>query len=136
MYHYIVQILTCYCYNYFILSPSKTFLWLPSPSPSFAILTFAFSNEQRLLKDSYKIIHCIDRVERKPLFSMSTEQNGKTSRLSADTSKLILALSNTDIRWCFFSNWVLNKWNSLPANIKQAKNTMQFKQLYDIGLNQ
>jgi len=36
-----------------------------------------------------------------------------------------------EIRKNFFSHRVIDLWNALPYDVKHAKNTVQFKQLYD-----
>ena len=40
-------------------------------------------------------------------------------------------VARLEIRKNFFSHRVIDLWNSLPRDVKNAKNTIQFKQLYD-----
>ena len=80
---------------------------------------------------TYKIINGIDRVDKATWFTTAAEINRRATRLTADPLNIVAKPANTDIRKHFFSNRVVNTWNKLPANIKQARNVVQFKKLYD-----
>ena len=39
---------------------------------------------------------------------------------------------NNELRRIFFSVWVVEKWNSLPDRVREAKTLKSFKNLYDL----
>ena len=55
----------------------------------------------------------------------------RTKRLSADPNNLKVKACITEIYRNFFSYRVINKWNSLPSDIKNSTNIKQFKRQYD-----
>ena len=62
------------------------------------------------------------------------ELYGNTERRVARTSEQslckITSRPNLDIRKHFFFKRIIQQWNALPENIKNARNVEQFKQMY------
>ena len=56
----------------------------------------------------------------------------QVTRLNQDSLNLAKPVARLKIRKNFFSRRVNNLWNTLPYDVKHAKNTIQFKQLYQI----
>ena len=55
----------------------------------------------------------------------------QVTRLNQDSLNLAKPVARLEIRKNFFSHIVIDLWNTLPHDVKYAKNTIQFKQLYD-----
>jgi hypothetical protein len=86
--------------------------------------------DRRVLQDMaqvYKLVHKVDKVDRLQLFNYVPE--GITS-LAADPLNMRQEPVRTDIRKHFFTQRVINHWNTIPAEVKNVKNVHQFKKSY------
>ncbi len=54
-------------------------------------------------------------------------QTGARTRMAADPDNLRKTFARTDSRKYFFSVRAVDKWNSLPRDVKQAPNQKAFK---------
>ena len=79
------------------------------------------------LVQTFKIIKGFNRVNRDIWFEFVGPDNPRPTRLTSHQSNIIPKRSRTDPRLNFFSNRVVNSWNTLPAEIKDAKSLNMFK---------
>jgi len=77
---------------------------------------------------TYKILRGFDNVDHKTWFS---KVNNNNTRLSSFHLNLQPSRSNHEIRRNFFSQRVVNTWNSLPNYVKDSTNPSTFKSNYD-----
>jgi hypothetical protein len=75
----------------------------------------------------YKLVHKVDKVDRLQLFNHVPEG---ITRLAADPLNMRQEPVRTDIRKNFFTQRVINHWNTIPAEVKNVKNVHQFKKSY------
>ena len=80
---------------------------------------------------TYKIINRVKNVESSTWFQLVYPTRTTTTRQSAYHLNIQPKRSNLEIRSQFFSNRVVEGWNKLPNNIKDAPNLKKFKILYD-----
>ena len=78
------------------------------------------------LVQTYKILNGIDRVS-PDIWFKTVEQNNRLTRITSYSKNLVAVRSRTDIRKNFFSNRVVNLWNSLPTDIKDSRTVKIFK---------
>ena len=78
----------------------------------------------------YKILSGQDKVDRHKLFNCYGAQS-RVTRLSQYPDNIQPTHSNTDIRRNFFTQRIINDWNSLPQDIKESTTTNNFKKKYD-----
>ena len=91
------------------------------------------------LIQTYKIIHKIDDVDPKTWFTFCSDDNTRTRnnvQIHDDgtvnkTLNLKLNKARLDLRKNYFSNRVINSWNSLPEAIKASPSVNAFKSGYD-----
>ena len=79
---------------------------------------------------TFKIIEGFDNVNRDIWFDLVEPDNPRPTRLTRLTYNqynIIPKCSRTDPRLHFFSNRVVNSWNALPTEIKDAKSLKMFK---------
>jgi len=75
----------------------------------------------------YKILNRNKHIDSGQFFQVADEHyslRGHRMKLSKKRSRL-------DIRKHFFSQKIINQWNSLPANVVNAKAVNSFKNAYD-----
>ena len=77
---------------------------------------------------TFKIVHEIDRVDRRVWFEFA--EDGRVTRLSVDPLNIKSKLSNTELRRRFYSNRVVRQWNDLPKEITNVKSVGSFKSQY------
>ena len=82
------------------------------------------------LVQTYKIIHGIDDVDRKIWFELYGDTERRVTRTSEQSLCIEASRPNLDIRNHFFSNRIVQQWNALPNNIKNARNVKHFKNMY------
>ena len=82
------------------------------------------------LVQTYKIINGIDDVDRKIWFELYGDTERRVTRTSEQSLCIVASRPNLDIRKHFFSNRIVEQWNALPENIKNARNVKQFKKMY------
>lgn len=79
------------------------------------------------LLQTYKILNGFDRVSTDIWFKTVGENNNRLTRITSYSKNLVAVRSRTDIRKNFFSNRVVNLWNSLPIDIKDSRTIKIFK---------
>ena len=80
----------------------------------------------------YRIMTGKDDVHYSTWFQlMSDREAGATTRAASGYLNVLPADSNNDIRRNFFSQRVVDSWNSLPDRVKQAATVNQFKNSLD-----
>ena len=81
---------------------------------------------------TYKIIHKVDHVDRETFFKLVDTSRPINTRLNSFHLNIQpVQVTRTDIRRNFFTNRVINTWNSLPNDVKDAANVFKFKSAYD-----
>ena len=78
----------------------------------------------------FKIVHGFDKVDSNIWFQF-VDQRERNTRSSTDSLNLIQPVARTETRKQFFSHRVVNHWNSIPFDLKRARNPKHFKELYD-----
>ena len=79
------------------------------------------------LLQTYKILNGFDRVSTDIWFKTVGENNNRLTRITSYSKNLVAVRSRTDISKNFFSNRVVNLWNSLPIDIKDSRTIKIFK---------
>ena len=87
------------------------------------------------LLQTFKIIKGFERVNRDIWIELVGPDNPRSTRLTSHQFNIIPKPSRTDPRLNFFSNRVENSWNTLPAEIKDAKSINMFKNKLNTNLN-
>ena len=81
---------------------------------------------------TYKIIHRVDQVNRDTFFKLVDTSRPNTTRLNSYHLNIQpTAIPRTDIRRNYFTHRVIQKWNSLPNDVKDANTVNKFKSAYD-----
>ena len=89
---------------------------------------------------TYKIVNGIDDVEHSSWFTFLGDERDRATRSTVQigedglpSSKLTLKPGkwNLNVRKHFFSNRVVDQWNSLPESLKCAASVVDFKIGYD-----
>ena len=83
----------------------------------------------------FKIVNGFDKVDSNNWFTF-VDQRERNTRSTADSLNLIQPGAKTEVRKQFFSCRVVKQWNSIPYDIKRARNPDQFKLLYDKWMDQ
>ena len=78
------------------------------------------------LVQAYKIFQGHDQVKHDKMFSLSTYHGTRNQGL-----KISKKYSRTDIRKFTFSNRIVDQWNTLPLEVKQAPSINTFKNRID-----
>ena len=77
-----------------------------------------------------KIVHEIDRVDRRVWVEFVEDRGERVTRLSVDFLNIKSKLSKSELRRRFFSNHVVQQWNNLTKEMKNAKSVGSFKSQY------
>jgi ribonuclease P/MRP protein subunit RPP40 len=77
----------------------------------------------------YKIMHGKGGLKKETWFEMA-EARGHGTRSGADPLNIRVGRGRLEIRRNFFSNRVIEYWNSIPSEIKNARNVEMFKKMY------
>jgi len=80
--------------------------------------------------ETFKIIHGHNDVAAEGLFSFVRDRHNKDTRSFAE-NRLVPEKSSLDIRKSFFACRVVEGWNRLPLEVKNAPSTNAFKNSYD-----
>ena len=89
---------------------------------------------------TFKAVKGISRVDSEKWFSMKDTNSMRPTRANTTMSEtgpktkshiMNVPACRLDIRKNFYSVRIVNEWNCLPEEIKSAKSTNQFKNLYD-----
>ena len=93
------------------------------------------------LIQTFKIVSQVDDLPISTFFEMVGERHGHATRNAVtvgekpeDTESnknFVKHKAKSDLRQQFFSNRVVDSWNSLPSAVKNAKDVNNFKNLYD-----
>ena len=83
------------------------------------------------LLQTFKIIKGFDNISRDIWFDLVGPDNPRPTRLTSHQYNIIPKRSRTDPRLHFFSNRVVNSWNALPAEVKDARSLKMFKSMLD-----
>ena len=70
---------------------------------------------------TFKIVHEINRVDRRVWFEFVEDRGERVTRLSVDFLNIKSKLSKSELRRRFFSNHVVQQWNNLPKEIKKRQ---------------
>jgi ribonuclease P/MRP protein subunit RPP40 len=92
--------------------------------------------------ETFKILNGINDVDYHTWFTKVDEQHQLTRQavaVSADgtitgTQNLVKPKSRLDLRKNFFSCRVVNNWNNLPVDVREAGNVDEFKKRYDFHM--
>jgi len=79
------------------------------------------------LVQTFEILNGHDRVDASIWFTTVGDSANRLTRNTAYSMNLVATRSKTDIRKNFFSNRVVNLWNSLPTDIKDSRTVKIFK---------
>ena len=82
------------------------------------------------LRETFKIYNDNYRLDSRNFFKKSTDMSTR-----GHEHKLAKSYSRTDIRKHFFTNRVIDNWNSLSNDIVNANNISQFKERLEQGTN-
>ena len=80
--------------------------------------------------ETFKIIHGHNDVAAEGLFSFVRDRHNKDTRSFAE-NRLVPEKSSLDIRKSFFACRVVEGWNRLPLDVRNAPSTNAFKNRYD-----
>ena len=80
---------------------------------------------------TWKILHGHDNVDEKTWFVRAAETAARTTRQSDSRFNIVGSRANTDLRKNTFSIRVVNKWNSLPEELKSVSTLVAFKNMFD-----
>ena len=70
---------------------------------------------------TFKIVHEINRVDRRVWVEFVEDRGERVTRLSVDFLNIKSKLSKSELRRRFFSNHVVQQWNNLPKEIKKRQ---------------
>ena len=79
------------------------------------------------LVQTFKILNGHDCVDSSNWFKTVRDNANRLTRNTAYSNNLVATRSRTDIRKNFFSSRVVNLWNSLPTDVKDARTVKLFK---------
>ena len=79
------------------------------------------------LAQAYKIVNKKDNVEWSTWFELTGSDPARVTRASQDPNNIKKQAPKTDIRKYFFSNRVVEEWNTLPKEVKASRNVTAFK---------
>jgi len=78
----------------------------------------------------FKMLNGYTRVNVEQLFSFTNQRHDLQTR-SATSNLLVAEKCRLDVRKFFFTNRIVNTWNELPIDIREAESVNSFKNLYD-----
>jgi hypothetical protein len=90
------------------------------------ITTLEERRAQLDLIQTYKILTGKDKVEKETWFDMAA-QGTRLTRLAADPMNVRQRAARLEVRRNFYSNRVVDQWNRLPAELKNAVTVNSFK---------
>ena len=91
------------------------------------MLTLANRRRKYDMVETFKIMHRISNVESKTWFTRATEKSSRNTRLTADHLNIAKPSANSNIRKNFYSLRIVNDWNKLPTDTKEAPSLEVFK---------
>ena len=85
------------------------------------------------LVQTFKILNSIDRVDYRTWFTIYGDLNSRVTRQSDYPLNLVRSeVSRTEVRNNFYSQRIINNWNSLPSYVKESITIAQFKTNYKL----
>jgi hypothetical protein len=78
---------------------------------------------------TFKIVRGIDKVNSEDWFQMAAQAERATRSTDGPLSIRPRA-ARLEVRRNFFSTRVVDSWNQIPCNVKNARNVGMFKRLY------
>jgi ribonucleases P/MRP protein subunit RPP40 len=91
------------------------------------ILTLEERRLQYDLVQTFKIIRGFDKVDLTTWFTLVGDNPARITRDTSDPLNIVRQVVRTEIRRHFFSNRVIDHWNSLPSEIKLSSSVHSFK---------
>ena len=88
------------------------------------------------LLQAYKIIHGIGNIKCNIKMVGQRSQNSRTTRLQADEFNLTKERCRIDCRKNFFTNRIVEVWNSLPSELKHTTPVKKFRSKLIIWMNE
>ena len=79
------------------------------------------------LVQTFKILKGFDNVDHTCWFTVVGNNVARPTRSTGYHLNIIRSRSNTDVRNNFFTNRVVNTWNSLPEHVKESPSVVVFK---------
>ncbi len=77
----------------------------------------------------FNIIHGVGGLKKETWFELAQDR-GHSTRSGADPLNIRVTSGRLEIRRNFFSNRVIDAWNKIPCEIKNARNVKMFKSQY------
>ena len=93
------------------------------------MVTLAERRHQSDMAQVHKILTGKDRVQRETRFEMA-RTGERTTRATDDPLNIKFPAARLEVRRNFFSHRVAKSWNQIPAELKNAKTTKEFKNGY------
>ena len=84
----------------------------------------------------WKIVHNYDNIDESCLFERLHVDAQRLTRATNSDYNLRQKQSNLDLRRNFFSQRVINEWNTLPENVKSCDKLLTFKEKLKIVYRQ
>ena len=81
------------------------------------------------LLQTYKILHGVDIVDLRSLFTLTGPVIGRTTRFTADPMNIVEERSRLDIRKNSFAVRVASEWNKLDPEAKKSRTAPALKRL-------
>ena len=81
------------------------------------------------LLQTYKILHGVDKVDPRSLFTLTGPVIGRTTRFTADPMNIVEERSRLDIRKNSFAVRVTSEWNKLDPEAKKSRTAPALKRL-------
>ena len=91
------------------------------------MLTLANRRRKYDMVETFKIMHRISNVESKTWFTRANEKSNRNTRLTADHLNITKPSANSNMRKNFYSLRIVNDWNKLPTDTKEAPSLEVFK---------
>jgi hypothetical protein len=82
------------------------------------------------MQQTHKILHGVDRVSKETWFTMASDSQRET-RQGTNPWNIKPQTARLEIRRNFFSNRVVNGWNSIPREIQEKEKPKDFKMAYE-----
>ena len=93
------------------------------------LTTLEERRHQADMLQTFKIVRGIDKVNSKTWFQMAAHAE-RATRSSDGLLNLRQRPARLEVRRNFFSNRVVESWNQVPSDVKNARNVGMFKRLY------
>ena len=97
------------------------------------LITLEERRSRRDMIQTWKIIQGVDQVDRNTWFRMvDGEEAVHRTRVAGNPLNIVKPRCNNELRRNYFSVRVVERWNSLPSRVREAKTLNLFKNLYDV----